>query len=223
MTHYPRDEFDQVPESGARQGVHRERLIAPESDGLALKIVAGLLVLAVGLAAYFIFPRLGIGRASEVVAETSTTAPAPAPAPTARDAASEIPSETPTPKPAPAEGPTTSEPRGESSGPPSEEPTQAESGPAATVDREQPVAVLNATTVSGLASTAAGRLQAGGWNVTQIGNWPGQQLQGSIVLYGGEEQRLTAEALAGALGIPTVQGNPEFAGDITVVVGPDFQ
>lgn len=219
MTQYPRDEFDQVPESAARQGVHRERLVPPRSSGLALKVVAGILVLAVGLAAYFLFPRLGLGQASEVTAGTSSAAPMPSI--TAEGAASDAPSEEPSEDPSASAAPT--EPESPTAEPtPEEEPTPEATEPAAVADRAQPVAVLNATTVSGLASTAAGRLQADGWNVTQIGNWTGQQLQGSIVLYNGEEQRPTAEALAGALGIAAVQGNAGF-GNITVVVGPGFQ
>ena len=221
MTQYPRDEFDQVPESAARQGVHRERLIPPRSSGLALKILAGILVLAVGLTAYFLFPRLGLGQASEVTPEISSSAPMPSI--TAEDAVSEAPSEEPRPSAAPtqSESPGAEPTPGEESTP-DEEPTPEDTEPAAVVDRAQPVAVLNATTVSGLASTAAGRMQADGWNVTQIGNWSGQQLQGSIVLYNGEEQHPTAEALADALGIAAVQGNAGF-GSITVVVGPGFQ
>lgn len=219
MTQYPRDEFDQVPESAARQGVHRERLVPPRSNGLVLKVVAGILVLAVGLAAYFLFPRLGLGQASQVTAETSS--PAPMPSITAEGAASEAPDEEPSEEPSATAAPPESEsPSAEPT--PEEEPTPEATEPAVVVDRAQPVAVLNATTVSGLASTAAGRLQTDGWNVSQIGNWTGQQLQGSIVLYNGEEQRPTAEALAGALGIAAVQGNAGF-GNITVVVGPGFQ
>lgn len=224
MTQYPRDEFDQVPESAARQGVHRERLVPPRSSGLVLKVIAGMLVLAVGLVAYFLFPRLGLGQASSVTPETSSSAPMPSI--TADDAASATPSEesdstaNPTASAPPASPGPESTPSEETT--PAEEPVTDTTEPAAAVDRTQPVAVLNATSVSGLASTAAGRLQSDGWNVTQIGNWSGQPLQGSIVLYNGEEQRSTAEALAGALGIGAVQGEAGLGG-ITVVVGPGFQ
>ncbi|WP_309124302.1 LytR C-terminal domain-containing protein [Arthrobacter sp.] len=221
MTQYPRDEFDRVPESAARQGVHRERLVPPRSSGLPLKIVAGLLVLAVGLAAYFLFPRLGLGQASQVTPQSSTAAPMPSI--TADEARSGTPSEEPSKSAAPAEPETPStEPTPEEDPTSEPEPTPEATETAAAVDRAQPVAVLNATTVSGLASTAAGRLQADGWSVTQVGNWSGEQLQGSIVLYNGEEQRPTAEALAAVLGIGAVQGNAGF-GNITVVVGPGFQ
>ncbi|WP_299168387.1 LytR C-terminal domain-containing protein [uncultured Arthrobacter sp.] len=229
MTQYPRDEFDQVPESAARQGVHRERLVPPQSSGLVLKVVAGILVLAVGLAAYFLFPRLGLGQASEVTPETSSAAPMPsitadgavAEDETAESTAAEDAADEPSTEPSASSTPAETE--SPSAAPtPDEEPTPGATEPSAVVDRGQPVAVLNATTVSGLASTAAGRLQVDGWNVIQIGNWSGQQLQGSVVLYNGEEQRPTAEALAAALGISAVQGDAGF-GNITVVVGPGFQ
>ncbi|KRF03932.1 LytR C-terminal domain-containing protein [Arthrobacter sp. EH-1B-1] len=230
MTQYPRDEFDQVPESAARQGVHRERIVPTRSSGLALKVVAGVLVLAVGLAAYFLFPRLGLGQASDVTPGSTSSAPMPSitaegaegePSEDASESAEPTESVSPSAAPTPGEEPTAgSEPTTEEE--PTAEATDSPSEAAAVVDITQPVAVLNATAVSGLASTAAGRLQADGWNVTQIGNWSGQQLQGSIVLYNAEEQRPTAEALAGALGIGAVQGNAGF-GDITVVVGPGFQ
>lgn len=224
MTQYPRDEFDQVPESAARQGVHRERLVPPRSNGLMLKVIAGMLVLAVGLFAYFLFPRLGLGQAANVTPEASSSAPMPSI--TADDAASATPPEAsgstadPTAS-APPASPSIEPTAGEETAP-VEEPVPDSTEPAAAVDRAQPVAVLNATSISGLASTAAGRLQSDGWSVTQIGNWSGQPLQGSIVLYNGEEQRPTAEALAGALGIGAVQGEAGFGG-ITVVVGPGFQ
>lgn len=233
MTQYPRDEFDRVPESAARQGVHRERIVPPRTGGLVFKIVAGLLVLAVGLAAYFLFPRLGIGQASEVSAGTAVIPTAPVTAEEAAEAAeadpvgesaSEEPEEQQEPSAEPSEDGTAevdAVPSEEPSEEPSPEPEPTEA--AAVVDRSQPVTVLNATTVSGLAGTAAGRLQSDGWTVGQIGNWSGQQLQGSIVLYNGEEQRATAEALAAVLGIPTVQGNSGLAGGVTAVVGPGFQ
>lgn len=231
MPQYPRDEFDQIPESAARQGVHRERLVPPRSNGLALKVIAGILVLAVGLAAYFLFPRLGLGQASEVTPESSAE---PMPSITAEEATGGERADRTAASPAPTDSrsqgtqPTAESRTSPEADPaPAEEPAPDEESAAggsetAAVDRSQPVAVLNATTVSGLASTAAGRLQAEGWNVTQIGNWSGQLLQGSVVLYNGEEQRPTAEALAASLGIGATQGNAGF-GHLTVVVGPGFQ
>lgn len=214
MSEYPRDEFDKVPESAARQGVHRERLASSRSSGLALKIFVGLLVLAVGLVAYFLLPRLGIGDAAEPASAT-TAAPEP-------DEASTEASEAPS---ASAEASESATPNATVSESPSASPEPTEDGtePAADVDRTQPVNVLNATTVSGLANTAAGRLQVDGWTVAEIGNWAGEPLPGSIVFFNGEEQRANAEALAALLGIPTVQGGSALSPNVTVVVGAGFQ
>lgn len=78
MTQYPRDEFDDVPEVSSRQGVHREHLAAPTSGSLGLMILAGLLALLVGLAAYFVLPGLGIGDGENSGPNTSVTTPASA-------------------------------------------------------------------------------------------------------------------------------------------------
>ncbi|MBG6218563.1 hypothetical protein IWX75_003048 [Arthrobacter sp. CAN_A6] len=86
MTKYPADEFDDIPISVDRQGVHRERLMPDRSNGLALKILVGVLALLVGLAAYFLLPRLGL----EAVPSGSTASAADA-------------SGVPTPDPDPAE------------------------------------------------------------------------------------------------------------------------
>lgn len=228
MTQYPRDEFDRVPESATRQGVHRERLVPPHSNGLLLKVLAGLLVLMIGLAAFFLFPRLGLGQASETTAAGAAGNPTPTAEPTVEETPSENPAERPSEEPSEEPEASPSASATESSRPapsesPAAEPTPEETEPAAVADRSQPVTVLNATTVGGLASTAAGRLQTDGWSVSQVGNWAGQPLQSSIVLYNGEEQRATAEELAAVLGIPVVQGNAGFASNITVVLGPGFQ
>ncbi|MER2136836.1 MAG: LytR family transcriptional regulator, partial [Arthrobacter sp.] len=78
MSQYPRDEFDKVPETSTRQGVHRERLIPARSSGVGLIITVGVLALLVGLAAYFVLPRLGIGEDSSASPQaTESSAPAP--------------------------------------------------------------------------------------------------------------------------------------------------
>ncbi|CEA09857.1 hypothetical protein BN1051_03234 [Arthrobacter saudimassiliensis] len=212
MSKYPRDEFDKVPESSARQGVHRERLIPARSNGLGLLITVGVLALIVGLAAYFVLPRLGIG----------ASAPAPAESPTAA-AAEESPTAdagaTPEGTEAPETGDTGSpaadpEPTGEPAPEPSEE-------PAPQPDRTQPVVVLNGTTVGGLGASISGRIGQDGWTTAQVGNWQGQPLQGSAVFYTSEEQRINAEALGTLLGIPAVQ-SPGFD-YVTVAAGPGFR
>ena len=57
----PRDEFDQVPETSDRHGVHRARMATPKSNGLGLIILAAVLALAVGALSFFVLPLLGTG------------------------------------------------------------------------------------------------------------------------------------------------------------------
>lgn len=122
MSKYPRDEFDKVPETSSRQGVHRERLIPSRSTGLGLIITVGVLALILGLAAFFVLPRLGIGQdgagpapasdsslpAGDPSPEPTETGPAAeetaAPEPSAEEpepSASPEPSDTPAPTPKP--------------------------------------------------------------------------------------------------------------------------
>ena len=204
MSQYPRDEFDKVPETSTRQGVHRERLIPARSSGVGLIITVGVLALLVGLAAYFVLPRLGIGaegNTGPVAAETPTDASTGSsePSPSASPSPSETPSATPSSTPEEAPAP---------------------SAPAA--DRTQPVVVLNASGVSGLGAGLSARIGADGWVTAQVGNWAGTPLQTSVIFYNGEAQRANAEELSALLGIPTLSESPEFS-NVTVVAGPGFQ
>ena len=201
MSQYPRDEFDKVPETSTRQGVHRERLIPARSSGVGLIITVGVLALLVGLAAYFVLPRLGIGEdssASPVSAESGT--------PTPEAEAEQSPS--PSASPAPSETPE----------PPTPEPTPE----ALEADRTQPVVVLNASGISGLGAGISARIGADGWTTAQVANWGGAPLQTSVIFFNGEAQRANAEELSALLGIPTITQSPEFA-QVTVVAGPGFQ
>ncbi|MCC3284125.1 LytR C-terminal domain-containing protein [Arthrobacter caoxuetaonis] len=201
MSQYPRDEFDKVPETSTRQGVHRERLIPARSSGIGLIITVGVLALLVGLAAYVVLPRLGIGadgNATPVAAETEAT-----------DSASPSAPATPSSPPSPSAVPSSSP-----------EPTPVESTPAA--DKTQPVVVLNASGISGLGAGISARIGAEGWITSSVGNWAGAPLQGSVIFYNGEAQRANAEELSALLGIPTLSESPEFA-TVTVVAGPGFQ
>ena len=203
MSQYPRDEFDKVPETSARQGVHRERLIPTRSSGLGLLITVGVLALIIGLAAYFVLPRLGIG-AEGPSEQAQTTA---TPSATAPPSATASASPTATPSATPAEAPR-----------PSSTPTPA---PPA-VDRTQPVVVLNASGVSGLGASVSGRVAGNGWAVGTVGNWTGAPQQVSVIYYGTPDQAANAQALGAELGIPTVAESPGFT-NVTVVLGPGFR
>jgi cell division septation protein DedD len=125
MTKYPRDEFDQVPETYDRHGVHRAHVDVKKSSGLGLIILASVLALAVGAVSFFVVPLLGAGGAGLPATQTATAADSPAAAmetaePTAAAAAK------PTAKPteeAAKESESTEEPTDEPAEEPSEEPS----------------------------------------------------------------------------------------------------
>ena len=206
MSKYPRDEFDKVPETSSRQGVHRERLIPSQSGGLGLIITVGVLALVLGLAAFFILPRLGIGAndgspapsADSSAAAESPEPQASEPEPTAEPSPSEsvTPSAAPTPTPSPE--------------------------PSAAVDRSQPVVVLNGSGIGGLGANLSAQIAGDGWSTAQVANWSGQLLQTSIIFYNGEDQLPNAQALSSLLGIPTLVDSPDF-NLVTIVAGPGFQ
>ncbi|MFJ6001548.1 LytR C-terminal domain-containing protein [Arthrobacter sp. NPDC092385] len=210
MTDYARDEFDKVPESSARQGTHRERLIPARSSGLGLKITVGALALLIGLGAYFILPRLGIaGGGGESAAAPSDIA------------SSAGPSQDEAESPAPT---ATSEATGEAGDDESADAEATSSTDRADdLDRTQTVNVLNGTGAPGLASVAAGRLASAGWSSALPGNWAGTPLDASVVFYNGEAQRAAAEAVAEDLGITNLIDSPDVSQDISVVLGPEFQ
>ena len=85
------------------------------------------------------------------------------------------------------------------------------------------VTVFNAAKVSGLASETAARLTAAGYTAVATGNHDGAGVDGTTVFYADEPQRVTAEAVAAALGITKVQVSAsEAAEGIAVVLESDF-
>jgi hypothetical protein len=175
-----------------------------------LKIAVGVLALLVGVAAYFLLPRLEMGGAGSASAANAGAAPASGPAPTV---SSEDRLRSPEPESPEATG--AAAPSAPATSSPDPTPTS--------VDKGQKVNVLNSTGVPGLAGTVAGRLAADGWTGASPGNWAGSPLEGSVVFYNGAEQRAGAEAVASALGIAAVQDGAAVSPDLTVVIGPEFQ
>jgi hypothetical protein len=204
MTKYARDEFDRVPETSTRQGVHRA--VAESSRRRLAPILAvGAAALAVGLVAFLILPKLGFstgGNTMAVSAEQSASSAAASPSPTA---SSPAPSETPSPVATPSETPT---------------PTPT---PTAAVDKTQPVAIYNGTTTAGLANRVGGTVSTAGWTLGTLGNWGGVPQKRSVVFYNGAEQKANAEALGKLLGIQTVVDSADFPQPLVVVLGPGFQ
>ncbi|CAH0208804.1 MULTISPECIES: LytR C-terminal domain-containing protein [unclassified Arthrobacter] len=207
MTKYARDEFDRVPETSARQGVHRA-VAESRSRSLTPILAAGFVALAIGLVAFLILPKLGFsaGQAAAVgdnaTASASATSPAsPSPAPTSPAPASTEPAAT-----APAAAP-----------------TATPSATAAGVDKTAPVTVYNGTTTAGLANRVGGTISSDGWILGQTGNWGGVPQQTSVIFYSGVEQKGNAEALGTLLGIDTLVDSAEFNLPLVVVLGPGFQ
>jgi cytoskeletal protein RodZ len=211
MTKYARDEFDRVPETSARQGVHRA-VAASRRRSLAPILAAGCVALAIGLVAFLILPKLGFsaGQAAAVTAGGSASA-----------SASSSPSATSTVSPSPT--PTSPEPAGTEAAAPAASPSATPSATAAAVDKTQPVTIYNATTTAGLATRVGGTVTSDGWVLGETGNWGGVPQQTSVIFYSGIEQKDNAEALGALLGVDTLVDSAEFNMPLVVVLGPGYQ
>ena len=212
MTKYARDEFDRVPETSARQGVHRA-VAASRRRSLAPILAAGCVALAIGLVAFLILPKLGFsaGQAAAVTAGGSASA-----------SASSSPSATSTVSPSPT--PTSPDPAGtDAAAAPAASPSATPSATAAAVDKTQPVTIYNATTTAGLATRVGGTVTSDGWVLGETGNWGGVPQQTSVIFYSGVEQKDNAEALGALLGVDTLVDSAEFNMPLVVVLGPGYQ
>ena len=212
MTKYARDEFDRVPETSTRQGVHRA-VAASRRRSLAPILAAGCVALAIGLVAFLILPKLGFsaGQAAAVTAGGSASA-----------SASSSPSATSTMSPSPT--PTSPEPAGtDAAAAPAASPSATPSATAAAVDKTQPVTIYNATTTAGLATRVGGTVTSDGWVLGETGNWGGVPQQTSVIFYSGVEQKDNAEALGALLGVDTLVDSAEFNRPLVVVLGPGYQ
>jgi cytoskeletal protein RodZ len=211
MTKYARDEFDRVPETSTRQGVHRT-VAESRRRSLVPILAAGCVALAIGLVAFLILPKLGFsaGQASAVSAGSSASASS---SPSATSPASPSPEATST-APASPEAATTA---------PEASPSATPGDTAAGVDKTQPVTIYNGTTTAGLASRVGGTVSSAGWVLGQTGNWPGVPQQASVIFYSGVDQKGNAEALGTLLGIDTLVESAEFNTPLVVVIGPGFQ
>ncbi len=219
MSNYPRDEFDRVPESSSRQGVHRARLEPPKGGGLALVITAGVIVLLIGAAAYFLLPNLNPGNSEPAASETENSQPADEASAGTGDGPTDPAADEPDEEaaPSPAESTAAAEE-------PEETETAASASPdAAAVDMSTGVVVLNATNAAGMAGEASNRLTGQGWPVTYTGNWSGQPQPSSVIFYNGPEQLPNAQAIAGTLGIDRLVDSAALQQPLTVVLGPGFQ
>lgn len=215
MTKYARDEFDKVPETASRQGVHRTAS-APARVRLWPILTAGIVALAIGVVSFLILPKLGFDGPATQASSSLEAAPLAetGSSPSATPETAGVPSTEPEPSFSP-------EPAGTAgNGTPSSPRSTAQ---AATVDKAQAVAVYNAAGTAGLASRVGGTVQSDGWTLGQVGNWAGAPQQGSIIFYAGAAQEANAQALAELLGVPTVVESTEFQVPLVVVLGPGYR
>ncbi len=215
MTKYARDEFDKVPETASRQGVHRTAS-APTRVRLWPILAVGFVALAIGVVSFLILPKLGFSGPATQVASSLEAAPlggtgsTPAAAPDTSASPSSEPEPLASSEPAAKAGAETAS---------SPQPTAA----AVPVDKTQAVAVYNAAGTAGLAGRVGGTVQSDGWTLGQVGNWAGAPQQGSIIFYSGAAQLANAQALAELLGVPTVVNSTEFQVPLVVVLGPGYR
>lgn len=216
MTKYARDEFDRVPETSTRQGVHRAVAETRRRRRLGSILAVGAAALAVGLVAFLILPKLGFSSAGEtmaVSAEQVGSSASASPAPTASTPEPTSPEPT---SPAPVSVETSAAPTASAT-------PSATASAAAVVDKTQPVAVYNASGTAGLATRVGGTVSSAGWTIGTVGNWGGAPQQRSVIFYSGAPQKSNAEALGKLLGIPTVVDSAEFQLPLVVVLAPGFQ
>ena len=203
MTKFARDEFDRVPQSSSRQGVHR--LVASASrPALWPVLLLGGIALAVGLVAFLILPKLGFTSSTTpqavVTADASKQSAVASPSASGAAQASSEPSPSDTPSSTPTPTPST-----------------------APLDKTAAVAVYNGTTTGGLAARVAGLVQGGGWPLSTVANWGGMPQQTSSVFYKGAAQKGNAEALGKLLGISNLVDSAEFQQPVVVILGPGYK
>ncbi|MEW9873436.1 LytR C-terminal domain-containing protein [Arthrobacter sp. HS15c] len=205
MTRYARDEFDKVPETASRQGVHRAAS-APSRPRLWPLLAVGIVALAIGVVSFLFLPQLGFTQAGSQAATSL---------------------ETPAAQEASADPSASAEPSASSEASASTEPepsaTPSATVPTAVVNKSQGLAVYNGAGTAGLAGRVSSIVQADGWTLGQVGNWGGTPQQTSVIFYAGAAQQANAEALSKLLNIPTLVNSAEFQVPLVVVLGPGFK
>jgi hypothetical protein len=206
MTKYARDEFDRVPETSSRQGVHRVASDAPRRR-LGPILAVGIAALAIGLVAFLFLPKLGLAPTGNPLIAAGSAVDSPSATPSAGAPQSSAPAAT---------EPSTAPSASASSSTSPEIETQS-------VDKTRPVAVYNGTTTAGLAGRVGSSVSAAGWTLGPVGNWGGMPQKSSVIYYNGAEQKANAEALGDLLNITSLVDSPEFKQPVVVVLGPGFR
>ena len=215
MTKYARDEFDKVPETSSRQGVHRVASDAPRRR-LGPILAVGVVALAIGLVAFLFLPKLGFAPTGTPLMAAGSALESPSASPSAE--APQTASQSAEPGADPSATPSASEAL-----PTTGTPSTAPEDDAPAVDKSQPVAVYNGTTTAGLAGRVSSTVSADGWTLGPVGNWGGMPQQSSVIYYSGAEQKANAEALGELLNITSLVDSAEFQQPVVVVLGPGFQ
>ncbi|MCU1432558.1 MAG: hypothetical protein JWP95_1663 [Actinotalea sp.] len=191
---YPPDEFDSAAARVGPQGVHR----APRSRwsrwGPFVVVLVLFPVLAYGLVTWLAsWDGLGgaLPAALDDAPETRVSE-----SPTAQET---VPAETPV----------------------EEVPPPTETTPPPVADLSRSVEVYNATNTSGLAGSAADRVEEAGFTTVSADDWEGEDTSGSVVYYPAAADVATAQAVADALGITVLTESADIAGDAVVVVLAD--
>lgn len=195
---YPADEFDEPPTSAPRS-VHR----APRSwwSRWGAFVVVLVVVPLIAVVAVTWLSDWQPGPGSTLPAAEEPDEPG-----------DETDAEEPGTEEPGTEEPTTTEPEPE----PEPEPVVPEP------DLTRAVVVLNATQVSGLAGRGAEALGDAGFTTTTTGNWQDEPRTTSVVFYPTPEDQGTAEAVAAALGIATVEPGDGSDDRVVAVVAQDF-
>jgi cytoskeletal protein RodZ len=204
MTKYARDEFDKVPETASRQGVHRTAS-APSRRKLWPILAVGIAALAIGLVSFLILPKLGFIPAGSQASTSMESSASP---------------EAGTDPSASAQPLASAEPSKSAEAGPSTKPSATPSS--AALNKKQGVAVYNGSGTAGLATRVSSTVQADGWTLGPVGNWGGAPQQTSVIFYAGAAQKANAEALSKLLNIPTLVNSTEFQVPVVVVLGPGF-
>ncbi|ROR73262.1 LytR C-terminal domain-containing protein [Bogoriella caseilytica] len=228
MSSLEEDEFDIAGRDNAPQGVHRR----PRSLARVLLPIIAVLILAPLLAWATI----------ALLARTDTPIPSPLPDPEANETVVD-PDEDPgdeteddadgeqdesTPDAGGDEDDSTDagddtdmDPEGDTD-PDADETPEGDELPAAEVDYFAGVAVLNGTTVGGLATQATQDLVTAGFTGASAGNYASPQPTVSAVYYRDPALQATAAEVASLLGIGPVQELPGASAEVVVVLRNDF-
>lgn len=191
---FPPDEFDDRAAAGLRAGAHRQRPVRGRRWIIFLSCTLAAVLIALGGFAYLNARKAGISyEFVGAVFGSDSSSSAVSSSSLSADSSSAAASSSPA----------------------------AESSSAAVVDYGVSVVVLNATSTTGLAASAAQSLDAAGFATISTGNASSVE-SSSYVAFSSEEYRATAEAVAQDLGISVVSVVDGLDYPVTVVLGLDF-